>query len=139
MRKLQITSKIEAVIAGLIQKTKEKKLYWDYIFTNSAIANISLEICELKRNEIDDSLSFYAKYKDGYFVLINISPEIFLIALPTKDAYRYVNAPLNPNLDHQSDLLRLTNLAVRQHPNIEDFIDDFLSDHEDNPKNDSEN
>lgn len=135
MRKIQKTSKVEAVIASLILKTKENKLYWDYIFTNSDIANISSEICDLRIDEIDEGLSFYTKYRDGYFVLINCSPEIFLIAFPTEDAYRYVNEPLNPDLDYQSDLLRLTNLAVKQHPNVEDFIDAFLLDSE----NDSEN
>ena len=70
--------------------------------------------------------SFGEQYKDGYFVLLNVEPKILLFAFPTLDAR--VKAPLNAQYQFQTELVRLSNLASRQHPNVEDFIDEFLAD-----------
>ncbi len=143
---MQTSYKTKDVIEALIQKTKEKKIYWNYLITKSDLIHISLEICKSASMQIDEGLSFYTKYKNGFFVLINtpckkganLDPQIYLIALLPTDFHRPAGSLLNPDLDYQSSLLRLTNLAVRQHPNVEDFIDDFLSDSGNNPENDSE-
>ena len=89
------------------------------------MANVENLIHSLIQRTKDKKL-LYAEYKDGYFVLLNVEPEILLIAFPTLDAR--VKSPLNSQYQFQTELVRLSNLAARQHPNVEDFIDEFLAD-----------
>ena len=122
----------EKLISSLIQQTKDGKLNWDYLSNFRKLETITMNILEefteysLDENDTDPDLSFFTKYKTGFFILLNTIPEILLIALPTIDAR--VHKPLNSFSEHQAELLRLTNLAVKQHPNIEDFVEDFLND-----------
>ena len=123
---------IENLIHSLIQRTKDKKFLWEYLVGFPKLKNLSTHIATvnsdyfLDPNHFDMDLSFYAEYKDGYFVLLNVEPEILLFAFPTLDAH--VKAPLNAQYQFQTELVRLSNLASRQHPNVEDFIDEFLAD-----------
>lgn len=122
----------EKLISSLIQQTKDGNLYWDYLSNLHKLEMIAASILEefteydLDEDDVDSDLSFYTKYKTGFFILLNIKPEILLIALPTIDAH--IRKPLNTDYEHQSELLRLTNLAVKQHPNVEDFVEDFIND-----------
>lgn len=123
---------IEKLIHSLIQRTKDKKILWEYLAEFPKLKDLSNHVATansdyfLDPNHFDIDLSFYAEYKNGYFVLLNIEPEILLIAFPTLDAH--VKAPLNAQYQFQTELVRLSNLAARQHPNVEDFIDEFLAD-----------
>ena len=122
---------VENLIHSLIQRTKDKKLLWEYLAGFPKLKDLSIHVATansdyfLDPNHFDMDLSFYAEYKDGYFVLLNVEPEI-LIAFPTLDAR--VKSPLNSQYQFQTELVRLSNLAARQHPNVEDFIDEFLAD-----------
>lgn len=123
---------VENLIHSLIQRTKDKKLLWEYLAGFQKLKDLSIHVATansdyfLDPNHFDMDLSFYAEYKDGYFVLLNVEPEILLIAFPTLDAR--VKSPLNSQYQFQTELVRLSNLAARQHPNVEDFIDEFLAD-----------
>ena len=122
---------IEKLLPVLINKTKDKKLSWEYIVSFPKLKNMAIHLVDsddfLFNLEIfDEDSSFYAQYKNGYFVLLNTDSAAYLLAFPTIDAK--VNKALNDRYSHQSDLKRLTNLAIKQHPNVEDFIDEFLAD-----------
>lgn len=123
---------VENLIHSLIQRTKDKKILWEYLAGFPKLKDLSIHVATansdyfLDPNHFDMDLSFYAEYKDGYFVLLNVEPEILLIAFPTLDAR--VKSPLNSQYQFQTELVRLSNLAARQHPNVEDFIDEFLAD-----------
>ena len=123
---------VENLIHSLIQRTKDKKLLWEYLAGFQKLKDLSIHVATansdyfLDPNDFDMDFSFYAEYKDGYFVLINVEPKILLFAFPTLDAR--VKAPLNAQYQFQTELVRLSNLASRQHPNVEDFIDEFLAD-----------
>lgn len=123
---------VENLIHSLIQRTKDKKILWEYLAGFPKLKDLSIHVATansdyfLDPNHFDMDLSFYAEYKDGYFVLLNVEPEILLIAFPTLDAR--VKSPLNAQYQFQTELVRLSNLAARQHPNVEDFIDEFLAD-----------
>ena len=120
------------LISSLIQQTKNGKLNWDYLSNYHKLETIATDILEdfseyaLDENDVDSDLSFYTEYKTGFFILLNVNLEILLIALPTIDAR--VHKPLNTDYEHQAELLRLQNLAVKQHPNVEDFVEDFIND-----------
>ena len=123
---------VENLIHSLIQRTKDKKLLWEYLAGFQKLKDLSIHVATansyyfLDPNDFDMDFSFYAEYKDGYFVLLNVEPKILLFAFPTLDAR--VKAPLNAQYQFQTELVRLSNLASRQHPNVEDFIDEFLAD-----------
>lgn len=123
---------VENLIHSLIQRTKDKKILWEYLAGFPKLKDLSIHVATansdyfLDPNDFDMDFSFYAEYKDGYFVLLNVEPEILLIAFPTLDAR--VKSPLNSQYQFQTELVRLSNLAARQHPNVEDFIDEFLAD-----------
>lgn len=123
---------VENLIHSLIQRTKDKKLLWEYLAGFPKLKDLSIHVATansdyfLDPNDFDMDFSFYAEYKDGYFVLLNVEPKILLFAFPTLDAR--VKAPLNAQYQFQTELVRLSNLAARQHPNVEDFIDEFLAD-----------
>ena len=123
---------VENLIHSLIQRTKDKKLLWEYLAGFPKLKDLSIHVATansdyfLDPNHFDMDLSFYAEFYDGYFVLLNVEPEILLIAFPTLDAR--VKSPLNSQYQFQTELVRLSNLAARQHPNVEDFIDEFLAD-----------
>lgn len=123
---------VENLIHSLIQRTKDKKILWEYLAGFPKLKDLSIHVATansdyfLDPNDFDMDFSFYAEYKDGYFVLLNVEPKILLFAFPTLDAR--VKAPLNAQYQFQTELVRLSNLAARQHPNVEDFIDEFLAD-----------
>ncbi len=116
------------LISALISKTKNKKIYWEYLSKFPKLELIIHNIINENDLDIDffeEDSSFYIQYKNGFFALISSPSGTFLFALPAIDAK--VKAPLNSCFDYQSDLVRLVNLAIKQHPNLEDFIDDFLN------------
>ena len=123
---------VENLIHSLIQRTKDKKILWEYLAGFPKLKDLSIHVATansdyfLDPNDFDMDFSFYAEYKDGYFVLLNVEQKILLFAFPTMDAR--VKAPLNAQYQFQTELVRLSNLASRQHPNVEDFIDEFLAD-----------
>ena len=107
---------VENLIHSLIQRTKDKKLLWEYLAGFPKLKDLSIHVATansdyfLDPNHFDMDLSFYAEYKDGYFVLLNVEPEILLIAFPTLDAR--VKSPLNSQYQFQTELVRLSNFCL---------------------------
>ncbi len=118
---------VKSVIDKLIYLTKGNKAEWQYLDQYPTLADKSKTII---RTAFVPRGSFYINISNGYMVLYEAqySNSIYLhmIAFPTIDA-KDVQA-LNTYSECQEDILRLQNLVKKQFPNVDDFLDNILSD-----------
>ncbi len=123
---MQSTSK---VIEKLIYLTKQNSINWEYLDSTNLIEIVS-ECTNYRDYQMDLKKSFYCKFGTGFFVLLKSSeayydPSIFLITIPSISSKDTV--ALNNSNEEQDTLLRLLNLAIKQHPSTEDFLDEFMN------------
>lgn len=121
-----------AVIEKLISLTKDR-LKWEYIDENKAILSKCNTLLE-KIDTIVKNKSFYTQFGSGYFVILSVDSfdnsidgvfELYLVAIPSLSA-RDITL-LNSFNEAQMELQRLLNLAIKQHPNTEDFLEEFMN------------
>lgn len=121
-----------AVIEKLISLTKDS-LKWEYIDENKAILSKCNALLE-KFDTIVKNKSFYTQFGSGYFVILSVDSidgsingvfDLYLVAIPSLSG-RDITM-LNYSSEAQMELQRLLNLAIKQHPNTEDFLEDFMN------------
>lgn len=119
-------SYILQVIEKLTDLTKKGDLTWNYLSEHLDLSKRSLSLTD--SIEFNESASFYASSGTGYFVLLECSiniPELYLIAYPSLDSKDIQS--LNIYNQCQKELLRLQNLVKKNFPNVDDFLNNFLS------------
>ena len=137
--------KVTKIADKLIQWSKENKLDWNYLEDDNALLKmVDSRLCDYI---VERSDSFYCNIGKGFFVLASVKyryldelnlftdnnrrtvamepPALFLISIPALNSRDH--GCLNKYDEHQGVLLRLQNIAKRQYPNTEDFINEFMA------------